>query len=192
MTVETYLQSEEAVRDVAALLARGPHERGEVPTKAPYAWWGFDNFAPWTLARVGFRENPESSAFGVCCRAESRKVSVCERCGKDCLLIGGRSGGGVPAPIRSQCCGAGSTTREEPGGRFIVSDLGEAVRALRLRTGRMNLPRGATWEAAAACGAMLDDGVLTMPGHVTAADLPRAIVRVMLAAHRVAALEVPC
>ena len=73
-----------------------------------------------------------------------------------------------------------------------MSDLGEAVRALRLRTGRMNLPRGATWEAAAACGAMLDDGVLTMPGHVTAADLPRAIVRVMLAAHRVAALKVPC
>ena len=59
MTVETYLQSEEAVRDVAALLARGPHERGEVPTESPYAWWGFDNFAPWTLARVGFRENPE-------------------------------------------------------------------------------------------------------------------------------------
>ena len=146
MTVETYLQSEEAVRDVAALLARGPHERGEVPTESPYAWWGFDNFAPWTLARVGFRENPESSAFGVYFRAEDD--------------------------------------------RFIVSDLGEAVRALRLRTGRMNLPRGATWEAAAACGAMLDDGVLTMPGHVTAADLPRAIVRVMLAAVRVAALEV--
>lgn len=71
MTVETYLQSEEAVRDVAALLARGPHERGEVPTESPYAWWGFDNFAPWTLARVGFRENPESSAFGVYFRAEA-------------------------------------------------------------------------------------------------------------------------
>lgn len=50
MTAEEYLQSYDAVRDVAALLARGPHERGEVPTEPPYAWWGFDNFAPWTLA----------------------------------------------------------------------------------------------------------------------------------------------
>lgn len=203
MTAEEYLQSYDAVRDVAALLARGPHERGEVPTEPPYAWWGFDNFAPWTLARVGFRENPESSAYGVYCRAESRKVSVCERCGKDCLLIGGRSGGGVPAPIRSQCCGAGSTTREEPSGRFIVSDLGEAVRALRLRTGcvldmRAMLERipwpwpdglNAQVQHSNLRAGLCNDGVLR--AYPSGDDLPRIICAVMLAARRVAALEVP-
>ena len=82
------------------------------------------------------------------------------------------------------------------GDRYIVSDLGEAVRALRLRTGVMDpeivLP---TWASEGYCVPYVCANywpVLAMAdAHgvgVSAADLPRAIVRVMLAAHRVAAL----
>lgn len=81
------------------------------------------------------------------------------------------------------------------GDRFIVTDLGEAVRAFRLRTGCSAQLDGELIERLQANTDPRDwllwpDGVV---GRVlaTAADLPRAIVRVLLAAHRVASLEAP-
>lgn len=75
------------------------------------------------------------------------------------------------------------------GDRYIVTDLGEAVRALRLRTGRMDAVEraGRAWVEMAGPGTW---NAGTMSENCAAADLPRAIVRVMLAAVRVAALEV--
>lgn len=65
------------------------------------------------------------------------------------------------------------------GERFIVTDLGEGVRALRLRTGDVTQPafepRGC-WQYGDILGA----------DKVTGADLPDAICRVMLASLRVA------
>lgn len=77
------------------------------------------------------------------------------------------------------------------GDRFIVTDLGEAVRALRLRTGAMrpDVPLNVHAQVITAASLHLHDGELW--GHVLAADLPRAIVALLLAAHRVASLEVP-
>ena len=84
------------------------------------------------------------------------------------------------------------------GDRYLVTDMGEAVRALRLRTGQMgNKASDAAVDKAA--GAALGwphappwtwSGDAMLLPLVAAADLPRAIVRVMLAAYRVAALEV--
>lgn len=78
------------------------------------------------------------------------------------------------------------------GARFIVSDMGEAVRALRMRTGVLPVT-----DAAAAVWADIDisaDASTGMHGDafyavVSAGDLPRAIVRTMLASFRVANLE---
>lgn len=65
------------------------------------------------------------------------------------------------------------------GDRYIVTDLGEGVRALRLRTGDVTQPafepRGC-WQYGDILGA----------DKVTGADLPDAICRVMLASLRVA------
>lgn len=74
-------------------------------------------------------------------------------------------------------------------GRYIVTDLGEAVRALRLRTGWFN------WHDAIPSGTPdLKPALLTPWGglwmETTAADLPRAICAVLLAARRVASLQV--
>lgn len=76
------------------------------------------------------------------------------------------------------------------GDRYIVSDLGEGVRALRLRTGDI-------WSAVLDCGPRVSDtdGVLYAVGEegwmwrVAAADLPSAICRVLLASHRVSHME---
>lgn len=83
------------------------------------------------------------------------------------------------------------------GDRYVVTDLGEAVRALRLRTGgflRTEQIVAAIFDQipGAHTGVSLD-GIVTgaLAERTAAADLPRAIVRVMLAAHRVASLEAP-
>jgi len=78
------------------------------------------------------------------------------------------------------------------GDRYIVTDLGVAVRALRLRTGRVggeSLPPtpGVRMGSGGLLIATSDDDEDT----VSAADLPRAICRVLLVAHRVTLLEVP-
>ena len=77
------------------------------------------------------------------------------------------------------------------GERFIVTDLGEAVHALRLRTGALCIPEE--------CGPLVDTleaefqrvmitNTMLAVG-VAVADLPRAICGVMLAAWRVECLE---
>jgi hypothetical protein len=86
------------------------------------------------------------------------------------------------------------------GDRYIVTDLGEAVRAWRLRTGSIWQPCEAAYEHINRALAPLHDVSVTdaMIWHagamlrigVPAADLPPAILRVMLAAHRVARLPV--
>lgn len=84
---------------------------------------------------------------------------------------------------------------------FLVTDLGEGVRALRLRSGsllnlqvllnRIAWPEGlaAQIEHSNLRASLCADGVLR--SYPTADDLPAAIARTMLAASLVAALEVP-
>lgn len=95
------------------------------------------------------------------------------------------------------------------GDRYIVSDLGEAQRALRLRTGRLDVEHlaeevisGATWadEHDRPAGLTMTGGALRTFNAcvygaeidtVAASALPRAIVATMLASHRLATLEIP-
>ena len=87
------------------------------------------------------------------------------------------------------------------GDRYIVSDLGEAVRALRLRTRLtpheadvaasrvlMTMRNAPRWWVPNTCVG----SAIEIPHGVPAADLPRALCRVLLAAYRVANLEIPC
>ncbi len=160
MTVAEYLQSEEAVHDVAALLeAKRAHARLEVHPgirvlrrEGQAHGWGHGYVGPWQRVSFGGARYPQEKHVYAYYRPE--------------------------------------------GDRYIVTDLGEAVRALRLRTGVMDpeivLP---TWASEGYCVPYVCANywpVLAMAdAHgvgVSAADLPRAIVRVMLAAHRVAAL----
>lgn len=87
------------------------------------------------------------------------------------------------------------------GDRYVVTDLGEAVRALRLRTGRgplMGCDQQHLFSAVPDDPMVMACGDTALWGYggdvesltVRAADLPRAIVRVMLAAYRVASLEI--
>ena len=70
------------------------------------------------------------------------------------------------------------------GDRYVVTDLGEGVRALRLRTGDLYRRSGGPEECRAIRGVWFGDALGTT--NVTAADLPDAICRVMLASLRVA------
>ena len=73
------------------------------------------------------------------------------------------------------------------GDRYVVTDLGEGVRALRLRTGRdtptiYHLPPGTLGQGVGFGG----DGCVSAAYSIPSADLPDAICRVMLASLRVA------
>lgn len=78
------------------------------------------------------------------------------------------------------------------GERFVVTDLGDAVRALRLRTGlRATAADALQWNLLdGASGLDVSDGeIAAIDGDtptVAAPDLPRAICAVLLAANRVA------
>lgn len=88
----------------------------------------------------------------------------------------------------------GVFVRQE-GERYIVSDLGEAARALRLSSG--DLHPDITFDLPEDWGVwMCEDCVIyagpdPFVGTVAAADLPRAILRVLLAAWQVSTSEVP-
>lgn len=152
MTLDSYLASPQAERDVAALLAD--------PDAYHKAKWDADDLE--TLLELG-----TSGAW--------RVVSL--------------EGGDEPRVY----------FRPE-GDRFVVSDLGEAVRALRLRTGcRADEAAEALREEITAIadepyGLCMCNRSGTIQAEwtdsegVPAADLPRAIVAVLRAAGRVASL----
>ncbi len=173
--VEEYLQSEEAVHDVAALL--DAHNARPFPDGSPHHHAADTQHREWWISRYGAWRR-------VSCRPALYRMD-----GHDALAF---------AYFRPE------------GDRYVVTDLGEAVRALRLRTGYAadhGAARGPERERLhdAACvpfhgrlriDLCLDGQVRAVDdvgpaGLVAAADLPRAIVRVLLAAHRVASLEAP-
>lgn len=156
MTIEEYLQSEEAAADVAALLAQPRDAIRAAERRAADAWW----------CVVG--------------------VEIDDR----------------PSPWNRVDLAPGQTVyyRAE-GDRFVVSDLGDAVRVYRLRTGwadpyigdpmlrRLRACVPDEWDVEVGPDGQVYAISDKAPRGVLAADLPRAIVRVMLAAVRVAALE---
>lgn len=110
----------------------------------------------------------------------------------------------LPRNLPREVPAAGSVTIQappEPPLRYLVTDLGEAVRALKIRTGIMEGARVNDAVSGAATGVLgkhtdgarvvwtWNGGDLYLP-TVAAADLPRAICDVLLAAYRVAGLEV--
>jgi hypothetical protein len=82
------------------------------------------------------------------------------------------------------------------GDRFIVTDLGEGVRVMRLRTGYVGLIDDLPYEEVPGAPMICDGRLIgvTVPrdeNRIPAADLPRTIARVLLASRRVARLEGP-
>lgn len=70
---------------------------------------------------------------------------------------------------------------------FVVSDLGEGVKAYRLRTGEVQTEHGRNWFNGRV---MCNHGVIEPArSPVAVEDLPDAICRVMLASHRIATME---
>ena len=166
---ELYLASPQAVIDVAAQL-----KRHEADADRPEERWTIANGV------IGDRRNPWMMAF---CMGEERRPA--------------RTLPGEPVVVypTRQAVTVYFRTKDD---RYIVTDMGEAVRMLRLRTGcRPHVAQdeakaqvlslrahGQDWEMALCCGA------IEIPHGVPAADLPRAICAVMLAAYRVGRLEV--
>lgn len=184
MTIDGYLQGEEAVADLAAALKAGPlptprrPSRDGVPVNGGRSFWYLATADAWTGIAL---------------------------CGTD-----RDDGEGVTYPVRG---GTAAAAYFRPDGdRCEVTDLGEAVRAMR-RTGvRMALAEvravdvcrrlpGNVEPGRQAPGQPLGFFVSVVSGEIFAetmgrrsvvgADLPRAIVRVLLAAHRAANLETP-
>ena len=178
MTIEEYLQSEEAVRDVAAALER---RRADTDDPARDRWIISDGGA-WSFAFCMGAHEPTAE-----------EAVYAQRPGEPQITY----------PTRE----AAHVYFRPEGDRFIVTDLGEAVRALRLRTGGPLIMPGAArnklqCQIARLCGnnVLMDDWTLYAANDlyggnpldwfsITAADLPRAITRVLLAAHRVASLD---
>lgn len=78
------------------------------------------------------------------------------------------------------------------GDRSIVTDLGEAVRALRLRTGHASLRWSDLPDFRMPAGAYgTEDRLIYAEPNPSSADLPRAICCVMLAAWRIANIALP-
>jgi hypothetical protein len=74
------------------------------------------------------------------------------------------------------------------GDRYIVTDLGEGVKAARLRTGRWS--ETVSDSDISIPGVMYLEGQLIRTSDPTTYDLPDALCRVMLASYRVATMEV--
>ena len=171
MTAEEYLRSEEAVRDVAAALDRhhgGTDEGDERWTIARGVIW--DESCPWLMA------------FCVGAHEEGRD-------GNDDPIY--RALPGEPEIAYPTRQTAHVYFRAE-GDRYLVTDIGEAVRALWLKTGNLEADGAVwrAWESGLEVGGVFL-GKNTLRAYCPAADLPRAIARVMLAALRVASLETP-
>lgn len=167
--IEEYLLSEQAERDVAPAIER--IGGNIVPWGALYTEQGHDH--PLALY-------PSGREVMVYYRTDPRPDRFCA----DCV-----------------CCVAGGEpcTAHEEDVYYLVSDMGEAVRALWLRTGAMIHPAHMArvpWSISEVLACVdpfefrWEGSALTFSG-VAAEDLPRAVCRLMLAAYRVRRLEVP-
>lgn len=184
--IEQYLQSTEAEQDIAAEIARV--REGDISAR-------------WTITNgvIGDSSNPWLMAF---CMGASEETEdddgepVCRTLPGEPIIT-------YPTHASVKVYFRGDNARG-----YLVGDIGEAMRAFRLRTGYaadFGAARGPERErlhdaAFAAIGKnsrveLCLDGQLravdaTSPaGLIAAADLPRAICRVMLAAFRVGRVE---
>lgn len=159
MNISAYLQSDQASLDVAAELHR---------------WNAGDQESSrrWCIAKTGF---PWVKAF--CMGAER----------EDGTRIAGEPAIVYPTLEAVHAYYRPESLFGDPTSRFIITDLGESVRALRMRTGRVG------WCAADYDRAHQDarvhlrrDALMILAGPE---DLPSFICRLMLAAYRVASID---
>jgi len=166
MEIEAYLQSDQAVADVAAMLAE--------------PWDLSSDFVParrgaWT--RISLRDG----------------VPVYFRPAAYDLPVNREP---LPESLRPNPATPPTYITVPALQRFIVTDLGEAVRALRLRTGYTGLADDLPYDEVPGAPMLCDGRLIGVAGpreddRISTADLPRAICAVLLAAHRVATLTAP-
>lgn len=186
--VEEYLRSDEAAHDVAAVLAEKPTPSSCLPGTSFVLrgdWLlSLDEQCPWS--------------------ALSHRGTDLQR-GNIGVYFRQLQPGDVPEPEDVYARVNYQGWPEIPVGHYVVTDLGEGNRALKLRTGRMEGHQfsddvnaaamrtlGVPYEDRPEGGRVLwawNGGDLYLPA-VAPADLPRRLCQVLLASYRIARVEV--